>query len=93
MADRPVNIWTVVPKWIRQAQKDTHNRRAKALCDIGEAICVSREVGTPDPTDIGCPESREGPIRKVHTADDVLRYEAEREREAWDWMANHKTDG
>lgn len=84
-----VNIWTIVPEWIRQAQRDTHDRRAKVLCDIGDSICDAREARKSDPTDTSCPESKEVPIRKVHTEDDVRRHEAEKERDAWEWMAKH----
>lgn len=83
------SVWKVIPDWVWQAQKDTANRRAKVLCDIGDAVCKSREVGKPDPTDTGCFESKEVPIRRVHTDDDIRRHEAQKERDAWEWMANH----
>jgi hypothetical protein len=75
--------WKVVPDWVHKAWKDTHERRAKALCDIGDAVCDTRDAGNPDPTDTTVPEVASPPSRIFK------KNESELERDAWEWMANH----
>lgn len=83
------SVWKVVPDWVWQVQKDTADRRAKALCDIGNAVCDARDTKNYDPTDTAVPESGPPPSR-IYPKTETTRSESDRERDVWEWMANHR---